>query len=164
MHSSILFRGMPNKIGVSLKYVISRFTFIYSHYTLSTFLYGNSIQPRLAISILLQKQDKNIKYLNKILYMSCIKFLTFKITIQQINIHLSIHLSIYSPFHKTLPKSSSQMHWISVRFYEMGDTSFYFYGENIFCLVKYSQFHKTLPKCSLQMHWTSVRFNEMGGT
>ena len=27
----------------------------------------------------------------------------------------------YSPFHKTLPKCSSQMHWISVRFYEMGD-------------------------------------------
>ena len=28
----------------------------------------------------------------------------------------------YSEFHKTLPKSSLQMHWISVRFYEMGDT------------------------------------------
>ena len=30
---------------------------------------------------------------------------------------------IYSQFHKTLPKSSLlvQMHWISVRFYEMGD-------------------------------------------
>ena len=28
----------------------------------------------------------------------------------------------YSQFHKTLPKSSLQMHWISVRFYEMGDT------------------------------------------
>ena len=28
----------------------------------------------------------------------------------------------YSPFHKTLPKSSLQIHWISVRFYEMGDT------------------------------------------
>ena len=28
---------------------------------------------------------------------------------------------MYSPFHKTLPKSSLQMHWISVRFYEMGD-------------------------------------------
>ena len=27
----------------------------------------------------------------------------------------------YSPFHKTLPKSSLQLHWISVRFYEMGD-------------------------------------------
>ena len=26
----------------------------------------------------------------------------------------------YSPFHKTLPKSSLQMHWISVRFYETG--------------------------------------------
>ena len=27
----------------------------------------------------------------------------------------------YSPFHITLPKSSDQMNWISVRFYEMGD-------------------------------------------
>ena len=31
---------------------------------------------------------------------------------------------IYSLFHKTLPKSSLLMHWISVRFYEMGDTLF----------------------------------------
>ena len=28
---------------------------------------------------------------------------------------------MYSQFHKTLLKSSLQMHWISVRFYEMGD-------------------------------------------
>ena len=35
---------------------------------------------------------------------------------------LSILVSfIYSPFHKTLTRSSSRMHWISVRFYEMGD-------------------------------------------
>ena len=27
---------------------------------------------------------------------------------------------INSPFHKTLPKSSLLMHWITVRFYEMG--------------------------------------------
>ena len=27
----------------------------------------------------------------------------------------------YSQFHKTLPKPSLQMHWISVRFYEKGD-------------------------------------------
>ena len=27
----------------------------------------------------------------------------------------------YKKFHKTLPKSSLQMHWISVRFYEIGD-------------------------------------------
>ena len=26
---------------------------------------------------------------------------------------------IYSPFHKTMPRSSLQIHWISVRFYEM---------------------------------------------
>ena len=29
----------------------------------------------------------------------------------------------YSPFHKTSPKSSLKMHWISARFYEMGDIS-----------------------------------------
>ena len=29
---------------------------------------------------------------------------------------------IYSLFHKTLPRSSIKMRWISVRFYEMGDT------------------------------------------
>ena len=29
---------------------------------------------------------------------------------------------IYSLFHKTLPKSSFLMHWISVRLYEMGDS------------------------------------------
>ena len=28
---------------------------------------------------------------------------------------------LYSLFHKPLPKSSLQIHWISVRFYEMGD-------------------------------------------
>ena len=29
---------------------------------------------------------------------------------------------IYSPFRKTLPRSRLQTHWISVSFYEMGDT------------------------------------------
>ena len=29
---------------------------------------------------------------------------------------------VYSLFHKTLPESSLQMHWISVRFYEIGGT------------------------------------------
>ena len=29
----------------------------------------------------------------------------------------------YSQFHKTLPKSSYQMYWISVRFYDMGDST-----------------------------------------
>ena len=28
---------------------------------------------------------------------------------------------VYSRFHTTLPKSSLQIHWISVRFYKMGD-------------------------------------------
>ena len=34
---------------------------------------------------------------------------------------------MYNPFHKILPKSSLQMHWISVRFYEMGNM----YGNEI---------------------------------
>ena len=34
---------------------------------------------------------------------------------------VSVFLLNVSQFHKTFPKSSSQMHWISVRFYEMGD-------------------------------------------
>ena len=32
---------------------------------------------------------------------------------------------MYSPFQKTLPKSSLQMNWVSVRFYEMGDIQIY---------------------------------------
>ena len=32
----------------------------------------------------------------------------------------------YSQFHKTLPKSSLQKHWIWGRFYEMGDSEKYF--------------------------------------
>ena len=32
---------------------------------------------------------------------------------------LFLYMLIYSQFHKTLPKSLLQMHWISVRFYEM---------------------------------------------
>ena len=35
---------------------------------------------------------------------------------------LSLLNSNYSRFHKTSPKSSLQLHWISVRFYEMGVT------------------------------------------
>ena len=37
--------------------------------------------------------------------------------------HKENNMFIYSPFHKTLPRSSLQMHLISVRFYEMGDSS-----------------------------------------
>ena len=33
----------------------------------------------------------------------------------------------YSPFHKTLPKSSLKIHWISVRFFEMDDRFFWFF-------------------------------------
>ena len=29
---------------------------------------------------------------------------------------------VYSPLYKTLPKSSFQLHWISIRFYELGIT------------------------------------------
>ena len=35
----------------------------------------------------------------------------------------------YSPFHKTLPKSSFQMLYISVLFYEMGDSMIYLWKE-----------------------------------
>ena len=31
------------------------------------------------------------------------------------------NLNMYSPFHKTLQNSTLQMHWISVRFNNMGD-------------------------------------------
>ena len=34
--------------------------------------------------------------------------------------------STYRPFHKTLPRSSLQMHWISVRFCEMGDIQIFY--------------------------------------
>ena len=37
---------------------------------------------------------------------------------------------VYNPFHKTLPITSLQIHWISVRFYEMGDIIHY--SEHIF--------------------------------
>ena len=35
---------------------------------------------------------------------------------------LIIKKDLYSPFHKTLPRSSYKLNLISVRFYEMGDT------------------------------------------
>ena len=37
----------------------------------------------------------------------------------------------YSPYHKTLSRSSLQMHWVTVRFYEMGDISTCFLLNNI---------------------------------
>ena len=33
------------------------------------------------------------------------------------------HNFLYSPFHKTFPNYSLQMHWISIRFYEIGASS-----------------------------------------
>ena len=39
------------------------------------------------------------------------------------------HSLRYSPFHKTLPRSSKEMHWIWVRFYEMGVIFLWFYME-----------------------------------
>ena len=45
------------------------------------------------------------------------------------------HILYYSPFHKTLLRSSFQMQWISVRFYEMGDIK-------IFELVSYIKYSK----------------------
>ena len=34
---------------------------------------------------------------------------------------LFVKRNVYSPFYKTLPKSSLRMYWISVMFYEIGD-------------------------------------------
>ena len=43
----------------------------------------------------------------------------------------------YCQFHKTLPTSSLQMHWILVRFYEMGDIQITLQQNNInYILVK----------------------------
>ena len=48
---------------------------------------------------------------------------------------------IYSPFHKTLPRSCLQMHWVSARFYEMGDSTTtnnsFFVHQRIFCVPPY---------------------------
>ena len=38
------------------------------------------------------------------------------------NKQIVLTLLTHSPFHKTLPRSSLQMHWVKVRFYEMVDT------------------------------------------
>ena len=45
--------------------------------------------------------------------------LYFNIMVKGKKIILYFNIIVYSPFHKTLPKSSLQMHWNSVRFYEM---------------------------------------------
>ena len=42
---------------------------------------------------------------------------------------------VYCPFHKTLSKSGLWMHWISVRFYEMGDSIKYTYEYILFYIV-----------------------------
>ena len=53
---------------------------------------------------------------------TCFFFFPSKLTKLNFNIYPTTRLEnlenvIYNPFHKTLPKSSTQMHWISVRFY-----------------------------------------------
>ena len=42
---------------------------------------------------------------------------------------------IYSLFHKTLPRSTIQMHWISARFYEMGVRLFFLVLVLIICNI-----------------------------
>ena len=49
------------------------------------------------------------------------KFSQLKAEMQEVYGTAKVIILLYSPFHKTLPKSSLQMHWISVRFYEMRD-------------------------------------------
>ena len=61
------------------------------------------ITPRLA-----QDQDHTVLQIRSVLIFN------FKNCIQ-------LHNETYGPCHKTLPKCSLQIHWISVRFYEMGD-------------------------------------------
>ena len=51
----------------------------------------------------------------------------------------------YSPFHKTLPRSSYKMHLISVRFYEMGDISGM--SINIIKVIRNFLRHKTYELC-----------------
>ena len=53
----------------------------------------------------------------------------------------------YSQFHKTLPRSGKEMHWISVRFYEMGDTYTLHRGINVgtFFISYFAIFHFLSP-------------------
>ena len=57
-----------------------------------------------------------------------------------------------SLFHKTLPKSSLPMHWISVRFYEMGDISdmytVYLLQLNVPVVKFYIEIRKNKEGCS----------------
>ena len=46
--------------------------------------------------------------------------LAMKVNLPEVRVQVNKR-SLYSPFHKTLPRSSLQMHLISGRFYEMGD-------------------------------------------
>ena len=48
--------------------------------------------------------------------------ITYSNSGETISVHLAHHCLSCNLFHKTLPKSSWQMHCISVRFYEMDDT------------------------------------------
>ena len=71
--------------------------------------------------IFLSKQNAMIYLINdnlcwiRVFFLINIEF-DFKMTGYQIQ-----KIVKYRQFHKTLQRSSYQMHWISVRFYEMGD-------------------------------------------
>ena len=56
----------------------------------------------------------------------------------------------YSLFHKTLPRSCLQMHLISVRFYEMGDTQNLREEKNNYIQESPYRFH-AIPKPALRM-------------
>ena len=83
---------------------------------------------------------------------------------------------IYRPFHKTLPRSSEPVNWISLRFYETDCISnsvdhkiilLYFSVKNIFLFISVFFFcfqsrliFPLLPWCIL---FTSLEFNELQG-
>ena len=65
--------------------------------------------------------------------------------------------SIYSLFHKTLPKSSLQMRWILVRFYEMSNIIIFILFKN--ALYKYFQISQIILYI---LNWRYRGFHEKG--
>ena len=87
-----------------------------------------------------------------------------------------LHTHVYSPFHKTLPRSSLKMHLISVKFYEMGGKDFLPLEKNerkcmemnvqeiggqgfklkSFIIVKFIHFHYSYINERINIHTISV--------
>ena len=65
---------------------------------------------------------------------------TYRAVISKVTCIYIYVICVYNLFQKTLPKSTLKMHWISVRFYEMGDTIniiYYVYMYNVVLLLLY---------------------------